>query len=1013
MSGIKIGEAFIEILADPTAAFLGLEAKAKASGTAAAGGFGSNFAAAAGLVGAGIGVAALDMAAKFEKGTTLLVTAGGEAKSSLGMVSDGILKIATDTGTSVDHLSDGMYVVEKAGYRGADGLNVLRSSAELAKAENVDLGTATQAVTDIMLDYHMGAGDASKASNELMTASGLAKTTMADFSGSMSTVVPIASSLGIGFDQLGGALATMTQHGETAQQSGQNLNHVISSLVSPTNVTTAAMGQMGLSSTDIASKIGERGLTGTFKMLSDAITAHMGPAGLVVQDTMKKSQEASQDLNTMLKDMPANVQALAKSLLDGSMSPKEFSKSLKGMNIDSTEQGKQFESLALKMHGFNDAIKGGSPEFSTYNSWMQKMTGGQTGLSVATMLTGANMAEFQKNVDDVGGSAKNSGQDISTWADTSKTLSVQLDQVKEIVQVLGIQMGTAMMPAIKGCVEGFRDFFNFLQSNKDIAAALGILITALGTAFGGLFVITKIVGFVKDAKKAFDDLAVGAKLLGTAMNGAMGGWGLIILGIAALVAGLIYAYNHVGWFKDMVDTAFKGIQVAIGAVVDWFTGSVVPFFQQAFQVIGTVAKWLYENAIKPAWDGIMAAAKVVVEWYQANLAPVFDKVGKLLGTIFDKIGKDWATLTKGLSDFWNSNGAPTVNAVQTVFQVLGTILKPIFDVISTLWTGLWTVIQGYWDIWSGIFTATFQAVWDIISAAVKLVWDDIVTVIDTVLGVIGGIIDVAIGLISGNWDQVWTGIKEIFGSIWTGIQGLLSNSLTFIQSVLSAAWNWILGVTSAIWNTIGGVISGAWNWITGIISDAWNNIVNSVSTGINNVMNFFNDLPGRIQGALSGAATWLVNVGENIIQGLMSGITSMAGNVAKSVGDVVNGAIDGAKKLLGIASPSKVFKEIGVFTGQGMAEGVDSTTALVQKSMQSMVAVPDPTKIGASSQIAGSQVANSSLASMQGNTGTTIHNLNVTIDAANVKDFNSVVDIFNNIGQAARTGRGTVQARIA
>jgi hypothetical protein len=63
-------------------------------------------------------------AGDFQQKMNLLVTACGESSSKLKMVSNGVMSLARETGTSTDQLAEGMYQVEKAGYRAGDGLKV-------------------------------------------------------------------------------------------------------------------------------------------------------------------------------------------------------------------------------------------------------------------------------------------------------------------------------------------------------------------------------------------------------------------------------------------------------------------------------------------------------------------------------------------------------------------------------------------------------------------------------------------------------------------------------------------------------------------------------------------------------------------------------------------------------------------------------------------------------------------------------------------------------------------------
>lgn len=84
-----------------------------------------------------------------------------------------------------------------------------------------------------------------------------------------------------------------------------------------------------------------------------------------------------------------------------------------------------------------------------------------------------------------------------------------------------------------------------------------------------------------------------------------------------------------------------------------------------------------------------------------------------------------------------------------------------------------------------------------------------------------------------------------------------------------------------------------------------------------------------------------VSLGTDLIMGLVKGISNAAGAVVDAVTGAVRGAIDAAKRLLGIASPSKVFAEIGVNTGEGFAMGVDDSASTAQASLANMVSPTD------------------------------------------------------------------------
>jgi hypothetical protein len=84
------------------------------------------------------------------------------------------------------------------------------------------------------------------------------------------------------------------------------------------------------------------------------------------------------------------------------------------------------------------------------------------------------------------------------------------------------------------------------------------------------------------------------------------------------------------------------------------------------------------------------------------------------------------------------------------------------------------------------------------------------------------------------------------------------------------------------------------------------------------------------------------NLGSAIMTGLSEGIGAGAGAVLAAITGAVKGAISAAKRMLGIASPSKVFADIGVNTGAGFEEGVEQKVAPVQSAMSDLLEPPDP-----------------------------------------------------------------------
>lgn len=92
-------------------------------------------------------------------------------------------------------------------------------------------------------------------------------------------------------------------------------------------------------------------------------------------------------------------------------------------------------------------------------------------------------------------------------------------------------------------------------------------------------------------------------------------------------------------------------------------------------------------------------------------------------------------------------------------------------------------------------------------------------------------------------------------------------------------------------------------------------------------------------------------IGQSLMDGLVNGITSGAGAVMDAIRALASSMKDAIKGALGIASPSKVFAELGSFTAEGFAVGVDAEAPAVADSLSAMVeppAVKDMTAAGES-----------------------------------------------------------------
>ncbi len=681
------------ILRAETAPFTAGMRTASAEGesfTAKMGGVGgamTRLGAATAVAGAGIAVVSIKMAGDFQASMQKLVTTAGESQANLAKVSHGVLDVAVQTGTSTKSLADGMYMVESAGFHGAEGLTVLKAAAEGARAEQAPLPEVTNAVTSALKSYHLPASAAVQITNQMVAAVGHGKMTFGEFAGSLSTVLPIAASAHLGFDQVGGAIATLTNHGTSAREATQELAFSIRALQAPNNVAVQEMQRLGLSSVDVSTHLGQRGLTGTIQLLEQAVLQHMGPAGTVLLNAFNTSKQAAADAQAMIDKMPAGLQKLAQAYANGGISVADWRKQLKTLPVDQANLLTQFATLENKTKGFNSQLKSGGPAQQTFNDAMKKMMGGATGLNTALMLGGDNMASFKENVAAVGAAGQHAGKDIHGWAETQKTFNFQVSQLKERVQVAAITIGTQLIPVVSAVI-GF--FTRYQGVTLGLATVIGVVLTAAvlrfstgavtGAVKGVKEIGTSLAGAVR-AVRAFATAEKLAAIASRAMAIAQAALNvvldanpvvLIVLAVLALVAGLVYAYMHCQRFRAVVQAAFEGVKIA--AVAVWHA------LQAAWSGLVAGVLWLW-HAIQAAWSAIASATTAT--W--SAIAGFFRKWWPLLLVIF-------ALPIAILLALWNHCHVQILAVAHAVWSAVLGFLRASWHAVLLVATVVWAAV---------------------------------------------------------------------------------------------------------------------------------------------------------------------------------------------------------------------------------------------------------------------------------------------------------------------------------
>lgn len=349
-----------------------------------------------GLALAAVGVASVDMASKFQSTTARLVTSAGEANKNLGMVRTGLLNMAGQVGVSANDLAKAMYYVESAGFHGANGLIVLKAAAQGAAAEGADTTTVVQAMTDVLTDYHLKASDAANVTSKMIAAISYGKTNLQDFSGAFASIVPAASAVGISFNDVGAALAEMTNHGFTADRASMDIAQGLRSMLNPTATMKKAFDDYGVSSETLREKLsGPNGLTDGMEYLSNAAlkagkegTPAFGAALKLLMGTAPGANAALAITGENFKATATAINGISRATADGQGNVKGFSDIQQTMGQRLKEVEAAAESMAIELG--NKLL----PAISSVLGWLTTHLGVVKDFAIAIGIAVAALAAY-------------------------------------------------------------------------------------------------------------------------------------------------------------------------------------------------------------------------------------------------------------------------------------------------------------------------------------------------------------------------------------------------------------------------------------------------------------------------------------------------------------------------------------------------------------------------------------------------------------------------------------------
>ena len=229
----------------------------------------------------GAGAAAIKSAADFESSMTKIQSLVGLSADTVQGFTEDVRRLSGETAQAPKDLADAMFFITSAGLRGAAATETLEAAAKAAAVGLGETATIADLATSALNAYGEANLSATSATDVMVAAVREGKLEASELASSMGRVLPLASAMGVEFNEVGAAFAALSRTGTNASEAATQVRGILSSLLRPTKQARDALSGMGLSAENLREQLRQKGLLATLKTLAKEFKGNEAAAASV------------------------------------------------------------------------------------------------------------------------------------------------------------------------------------------------------------------------------------------------------------------------------------------------------------------------------------------------------------------------------------------------------------------------------------------------------------------------------------------------------------------------------------------------------------------------------------------------------------------------------------------------------------------------------------------------------------------------------------------------------------
>lgn len=803
---------------------------------------------------------------------------------------------------SASNAAEALKYMSLAGWDADQSTSALGGVLNLAAASGMELGAASDMVTDYLSAFAMEAGDAAYFADLLSYAQSHSNTTAEALGEAYKNCAANLNAAGQDVETVTSLLEGMANQGYKGSEAGTAM--------------AAIMRDITNGMKDGAIKIGETSVAvmdaqGNFRDLTDilteveAATNGMGDAERAVALSSTFTADSTKGLNLILNEGMDNIAGYEEELRGASGSAEEMANIMNdNLSGDVAAMNSAFEELGLKIY---DALE------SKLRAGVQFIT---NGVIPAIEWLGGHIPEVTIAVSGLGAVIA-----AMNWG----TISSKIAMVKGALVKLAAALGGVSLPAIAiiavitAVALAFTNLWKNNEEFRNKITAIWDGIKAKFDEFGqGIVDRLNALGFefedITEVMKAVWDAF--CEVLAPIFEGVFQQISNILNEALDILTGLFDIFA--GIFTGDWDMVWQGVQEVFGAVWDF--------------VVATFENWI---------STFTSLADTVLGWFGTDWETVWTNVKTFFSDTWNAISSFFSGILTGIKTFFTD----TWNAIVSFFSgilsgiyssVTGTMTE-IHDTFTNIWDSITGFLSGAWETIKNIVTVGIMAVKEIISAAFQIItlpfrfiWenckDTVLSIWETIKSVIGEKIDAVkekittvTTAISNVASAAWNAISSTASSLWEGIKGTIgskidaakekvSTATSAITSVASSAWSSVSSTASSLWNTISSTVSSkisaassavssATSTITSVASSAWSSVSSTASSQWESIRS---TISSKLSSAKSTVSSLMSGITSTMSSGLSSALSTVSGKFS-SIYSTISSKMSAARDAVGNA----------------------------------------------------------------------------------------------------------------